>query len=1213
MSSSMLANATAAGAERLGGPPEVDHDTIRKNIHIVEIDDDLAKSYPDLPPLETNLDELPPPWSGDQNEFSDKRRYNKFEVKFEQRYFERIRLSADRRTVIRCHRDVDDAVKEMTDAINKSGLKEVLVGLDSEKELSTLQTSICIPNYPKKGRKFEKNILFQIRSVRDISRNIFKEGVPTSLRNFLRDPRLIFIGKAIKGDIKYLEEAFKYDRKTMDKMKYIELDQVYNFVFNLLWHPDYARLFLQANHDVDRQVNTYWSILGNVSLKTIVMFAFRGKIISKRMEFRDHTCNFDEHRGTLHPEEVEYAILDSVLHQETGVRICEEILGIRTTLFTRLYGRPAGELQNDAILRILSAMVNPQDLGLLSPVEKVERLNLIGCRESDLHEDFIRNQFNVRFLQKKKEWALARLKAKWGPPFILEYTPVSTKVHHSRPFKSQAAVIAKVTYTSAYGEDLSERSTERRVETRVESPSDPGPRREKVLTEEEFWESANIEDPASKHAVEREIPDEADDERRDNTRRFVFDTPSTPCPPTSTGEVLIDLTNETSFSQAGMTMTYSYSKRYFAPKKVVPRKTVKRRAIEGSSADGSDKYVEMDDVTPKQSKQNVVRDLSPLRITFHPNSAASSSSAVSLIYPVSASSSSATLPSSSPPPPSSSPPPPPSSSPPRPVPPPPLELSASLPPPPSVPPSAIPPVLATATATATAAPKMGGAITPLRGYAQTVLENLVSIKDVTIAEVVEPLKSRDKERMVDDALAVLSGFVERVSERRRRVKVAKVLMGLFSGSSAHSFALRVITANVLQRGRIHAIHVLSYFVVSEFILADYLFARTDAMILRIVVKSFPKTDIIALLRFVARNFEHPERILERMREEECFRPYDAEVDVERWTPWRVRQFVALLCMAWDMEPPEEARPVYMAVALGPCVKAFEKGQMEVQDFFPVCRDLVGRDKVYWRRCYDYLSGRSLTLAASIASFAGVKVPALSDERAPECVPNPSLHSLPHCEGIVVDDTAAIGGFARALEKSKRFAMDFHGTTSVEDVRGRASVVTFVFEEGIFFVFPRLFPEVTKAAVVELEKFPRPVLTFRWEREEKNCNNAFGWKPDVVHDVLKLRPEGGRLRSYDDICRHQTGGEFCRRASFFCDLAIPSPEALRHRAIRACLIYDFVSELKGFGKKRPRPAASADAHDQREPRVSGDSEPHDGAKRKKSRHYRRYRHDSSDSE
>ena len=96
MSSSMLANATAAGAERLGGPPEVDHDTIRKNIHIVEIDDDLAKSYPDLPPLETNLDELPPPWSGDQNEFSDKRRYNKFEVKFEQRYFERIRLSADR-------------------------------------------------------------------------------------------------------------------------------------------------------------------------------------------------------------------------------------------------------------------------------------------------------------------------------------------------------------------------------------------------------------------------------------------------------------------------------------------------------------------------------------------------------------------------------------------------------------------------------------------------------------------------------------------------------------------------------------------------------------------------------------------------------------------------------------------------------------------------------------------------------------------------------------------------------------------------------------------------------------------------------------------------------------------------------------------------------------------------------------------------------------
>ena len=61
-----------------------------------------------------------------------------------------MRLTAERRTVIRCQRDVDDSVKEMTDVIDKSGKRKVLVSLDTEKELSTLQASIFIPNYREK-------------------------------------------------------------------------------------------------------------------------------------------------------------------------------------------------------------------------------------------------------------------------------------------------------------------------------------------------------------------------------------------------------------------------------------------------------------------------------------------------------------------------------------------------------------------------------------------------------------------------------------------------------------------------------------------------------------------------------------------------------------------------------------------------------------------------------------------------------------------------------------------------------------------------------------------------------------------------------------------------------------------------------------------------------------------------------------------------------
>ena len=220
-----------------------------------------------------------------------------------------MRLTAERRTVIRCHRDVDDAVKEMTDAIDKSGKRKVLVSLDTEKELSTLQTSIFIPNYLKEGRKYEKNILFQIKSVREIGRNIFKEGMPVSLRNFLCDLRLTFIGRAIKGDIKYLQEAFSYEAKG-----------------------------------------------------------------------------------------------------------------------------------SDALLRILSAMIYPQDLGLLSSEKKVGLQSLVKCRNSNLDRDFVDNQFDVRFFQR-------------GAGFQLQYTPAPIKAHHSRPFKSKAAMIAKGECTSECGEN----------------------------------------------------------------------------------------------------------------------------------------------------------------------------------------------------------------------------------------------------------------------------------------------------------------------------------------------------------------------------------------------------------------------------------------------------------------------------------------------------------------------------------------------------------------------------------------------------------------------------------------------------------------------------------------------------------------------------------------------------------------------------------------
>ena len=51
--------------------------------------------------------------------------------------------------------------------------------------------------------------------------------MPVSLRNFLCDLRLTFIGRAIKGDIKYLQEAFSYEAKRSDALLRILSAMIY--------------------------------------------------------------------------------------------------------------------------------------------------------------------------------------------------------------------------------------------------------------------------------------------------------------------------------------------------------------------------------------------------------------------------------------------------------------------------------------------------------------------------------------------------------------------------------------------------------------------------------------------------------------------------------------------------------------------------------------------------------------------------------------------------------------------------------------------------------------------------------------------------------------------------------------------------------------------------------------------------------------------------
>ena len=85
----------------------------KSNIHVVKIDKEMFHGLDNLVNVETNLDDLPPS-KGRATEYKDVFRYSDFQAKEELKFFEKIRVSPHKQTVVRCHRDVFAVVEEMT-------------------------------------------------------------------------------------------------------------------------------------------------------------------------------------------------------------------------------------------------------------------------------------------------------------------------------------------------------------------------------------------------------------------------------------------------------------------------------------------------------------------------------------------------------------------------------------------------------------------------------------------------------------------------------------------------------------------------------------------------------------------------------------------------------------------------------------------------------------------------------------------------------------------------------------------------------------------------------------------------------------------------------------------------------------------------------------------------------------------------------------------
>ena len=221
-----------------------------------------------------------------------------------------------------------------------------------------------------------------------------------------------------------------------------------------------------------------------------------------------------------------------------------------------------------------------------------------------------------------------------------------------------------------------------------------------------------------------------------------------------------------------------------------------------------------------------------------------------------------------------------------------------------------------------------------------------------------------------------------------------------------------------------------------------------------------KDAVLEVIKFIATNFREPEKIVAEMRKKDVFQPYDFNFDPERWNPWRARRFIHFVCGDLEISKPVEARPLYVAVALGPCASAYGRAEMEADDFINICHELVGSNagKQDWKEITDFFDDKCPPLATAVRFHREFNKMKPYKTRCNEPY-NDRFHDLPHRDGVIIDTPGAVTEFSRCLRDCEHFSADFHGTSCFEDDRGRLSLATFVFKRGIFHVIPALFHSI----------------------------------------------------------------------------------------------------------------------------------------------------------
>jgi len=230
----------------------------------VDIDGEvLDANDPNAVPLETNVAEV----CGSSNARQEKRSYGVYEWKLEAKYFVRDELPFSAIRHVRTAADLDRHLASLITAINNSSTMLFPCGVDTEGKGATAQFSIRVDGYNGKA-----NLVVQLQSLRG---NVLKDGVPPKLVEFFLHPKIVFIGKEVADDVRVIAQLLLVPAESCRQLRYVELDQVYNFAFN------YAQSGKRLFQWIKTMPTRFEGPLGKPGLKSIHNFAKPTHILPK--------------------------------------------------------------------------------------------------------------------------------------------------------------------------------------------------------------------------------------------------------------------------------------------------------------------------------------------------------------------------------------------------------------------------------------------------------------------------------------------------------------------------------------------------------------------------------------------------------------------------------------------------------------------------------------------------------------------------------------------------------------------------------------------------------------------------------------------------------------------------------------------------------------------------------------------------------------------